>query len=91
MVLQGLGSSLIYLEFLLQGSHLKHPVHRAPGNHRGHEWAQNPTQQDPKPASQRTPHLSLELLTDDGILADVLIQADHVALQLRWGTEKKPV
>lgn len=83
MVLQGLGSSLIYLEFLLQGSHLKH--------HRGHEWARNPTQQDPKPASQRTPHLSLELLTDDGILADVLIQADHVALQLRWGTEKKPV
>lgn len=29
------------------------------------------------------PHLSLELLADGGILANVMVQADHVALQLR--------
>lgn len=30
-----------------------------------------------------TPHLSLELLADGGVLADMTVQADHVALQLR--------
>lgn len=31
----------------------------------------------------KAPHLSLELLADGGVLADVTVQADHVALQLR--------
>lgn len=31
------------------------------------------------------PHLSLELLADSGVLADVTVQADHIALQLRRG------
>lgn len=37
------------------------------------------------PASRprETPHLSLELLADGGVLADMTVQADHVALQLR--------
>lgn len=34
---------------------------------------------------RRAPHLSLQLLADGGILADVTVQADHVALKLRWG------
>lgn len=37
------------------------------------------------PGPRWTPHLSLELLADGGILAEVTVQADHVALQLRWG------
>ena len=31
------------------------------------------------------PHLSLELLADGGVLADVTVQADHIALQLQRG------
>jgi hypothetical protein len=38
----------------------------------------------PKSGSQGTPHLSLELLADGGILANVMVHADHIALQLRW-------
>ena len=44
-----------------------------------------PSALPPGQAPQAAPHLSLELLADCGILADVTVQADHVALQLRWG------
>lgn len=44
-----------------------------------------PSALPPRPSSQVAPHLSLELLADGGVLADVTVQADHVALQLRWG------
>lgn len=46
LLLQGLGSSLIHLEFLPQEG-----------------------------------YLSLELLADGGILANVMVHADHIALQ----------
>ena len=44
-----------------------------------------PSTLPPGQVPQAAPHLSLELLADGGVLADVTVQADHVALQLRWG------
>lgn len=74
----------------LPGTEAAQPSPREPRLSTGGEGQTEPRSHPQAPASGsvppgQAPHLSLELLADGSILADVTVQAGHVALQLRWG------